>query len=237
GATMATDNNGVTIINFAPSMLAVGTSAVNTVQVLVDPNLVAGSYSAASDYAYPSGAVIPDAVASNNASTLAVAVVTPMPVQLTAFTAIAVGADARLNWRTAQEINNRHFEIERSLDGYRFSTIDTVFEATGRLVYQATYQPGQRTLPLDCLATGTYFVKAEASIGPVTRAVTSQAEYFRERASRQLDVSRSHSLASIGGQLSHRNSIESMGFGSSYLNQIVRARLAHLEVKSHHAHW
>ncbi|RZK32121.1 MAG: T9SS type A sorting domain-containing protein [Hymenobacter sp.] len=249
GATMATDNNGITTINFASSTLAAGESAVNTVQVLVAPTLATGNYNVASDYAYPSGAVIPDAVASNNASTLSVAVVTPMPlpVQLITFTAVAVGADARLNWGTAQETNNHHFEVERSLDGYSFSTINTVagkgttallstycyldagasafttnslyyrlrqvdydgkasfspvqaiyfyhadagvvlypnpttgsttldlgplptgdytvqvFEATGRLVHQATYQPGQRTLPLEGLATGTYFVKVQGN--------------------------------------------------------------------------
>lgn len=249
GATMATDNSGITTIDFAATTLAVGESAVNTVQVLVAPTLATGNYNVAAAYTYPSEAVIPDAVASNNASTLPVAVVTPtpMPVQLTTFTAVAVGADARLNWGTAQEVHNHHYEVERSLDGYSFRTIDTVagkgttallstyryldtgastlttnalyyrlrqvdydgkasfssvqairfyhpeagvvlypnpttglttldlsplpagdytvqvFEATGRLVHQATYQFGQRTLPLEGLATGTYFVKVQGN--------------------------------------------------------------------------
>ena len=41
----------------------------------------------------------------------------PLPVQLTAFTATAVGATARLSWTTASEVNNDRFEVERSLDG------------------------------------------------------------------------------------------------------------------------
>lgn len=250
GATMATDNDGIATINFASATLAVSESAVNTVQVLVAPTLATGNYNVASAYAYPSGAIIPDAVASNNASTLLVAVVTPtpMPVQLTTFTAVAVGADARLSWGTAQEVNNHYYEVERSLDGYSFRTIDTVagrgttallstyryldagastlttnalyyrlrqvdydgkasfssvqairfyyaeagvvlypnptttglttldlsllpagdytvqvFEAMGRLVHQATYQSGQLTLPLEGLATGTYFVKVQGN--------------------------------------------------------------------------
>lgn len=249
GATMATDNSGITTINFASATLAVGELAVNTVQVLVAPTLATGNYNVAAAYAYPSGAIIPDAVAGNNASTLPVAVLTPtpMPVQLTTFTAVAVGTDARLNWRTAQEVNNHYYEVERSLDGYSFRTIDTVagkgttallstyhyldagastlttntlyyrlrqvdydgkasfspvqairfyhaeagivlypnpttglttldlsllpagdytvqvFEATGRLVHQATYQFGQRTLLLEGLATGTYFVKVQGN--------------------------------------------------------------------------
>jgi hypothetical protein len=219
----------------------------NTVQLQAASAMSVGSYTMWSDYMYPTNAFIPDAVASNNASTLAVAVVGPLPVQLTRFTAVAAGTDALLNWETAQEVNNQRFELERSLDGTTFTTIGTlaghgtsalastyryldagagtraagalyyrlrqvdadskasfssvqtvrfrhaeasvalypnpttgsatldlhslpagdytvqVFETTGRLVHQATYQPGQRPLPLEGLATGSYFVKVQGS--------------------------------------------------------------------------
>ncbi|MBF9220547.1 IPT/TIG domain-containing protein [Hymenobacter ruricola] len=51
---------------------------------------------------------------------------TPLPVELTAFTAEAEGATARLIWRTASEKNSARFEIERSLDGKTFARIGEV---------------------------------------------------------------------------------------------------------------
>jgi uncharacterized repeat protein (TIGR01451 family) len=50
----------------------------------------------------------------------------PLPVELTRFEAKAVGADARLSWTTAQELNNAGFDVERSLDGRRFVRLDFV---------------------------------------------------------------------------------------------------------------
>jgi uncharacterized repeat protein (TIGR01451 family) len=246
GATAAT-SGGVTTITFGKATLPVSQSVTSTVQVLADATLAAGTYTVWSDYVYPSEAAIPDAVASNNISRLAVAVANPLPVQLTRFAAVAVGADALLNWETAQEVNNAYFEVERSLNGTAFTTIGTlagkgtttlpsayryldagagartpdalyyrlrqvdysgkasfgpvqavrfrtagvsvalypnptagtatldlrplpagdytvqVFEATGRLVHQATYQPGERQLPLGSLSAGAYFVKVQGS--------------------------------------------------------------------------
>jgi hypothetical protein len=246
GAT-TTDNGSSTTITFAQVALAASESATNTVQVQAASSMADGNYTTTSDYMYPSGGFIPDAEASNNASTLTTNVVTPMPVQLTKFTAVAVGGDALLSWETAQEVNNQRFVVERSLDGANYTSIGTVagkgttvlpsayrypdagasthatdilyyrlrqvdydgkaslspvrpvhftraeasitlypnpatgsatldlhalpagdytvqvFETTGRLVHQATYQPGQPTLPLDGLPTGTYFVKVQGN--------------------------------------------------------------------------
>lgn len=241
-----TTSGGVTTITFDHATLPVGQSVAYTVQVVTAATTPTGNYSVWSDYAYPAGAGIPDAVASNNVSTLAVAVANPLPVQLTRFTAVAVGADALLHWETAQEVTNQHFAVERSLDGAAFATIGTlagkgtttlastyryldagagtranalyyrlrqvdfdgrasfspvqtvrfgpapagialypnpttgaatldlrplpagsylvqVFEATGRLVQQATCEPGERPLALDGLAAGTYFVKVQGN--------------------------------------------------------------------------
>lgn len=44
----------------------------------------------------------------------------PLPVTLTAFTAQAEGRAARLSWRTATELHNDHFDLERSRDGVTF---------------------------------------------------------------------------------------------------------------------
>ncbi|TPG65604.1 T9SS type A sorting domain-containing protein [Hymenobacter nivis] len=51
----------------------------------------------------------------------------PLPVELAAFTATAVGnRDAALAWATASEKNNDHFDVERSLDGTAFVKIGQV---------------------------------------------------------------------------------------------------------------
>ncbi|AWM34339.1 Ig-like domain-containing protein [Hymenobacter nivis] len=51
----------------------------------------------------------------------------PLPVELTAFTASAVGnRDVALAWATASEKNNDHFDVERSLDGTTFVKIGQV---------------------------------------------------------------------------------------------------------------
>jgi len=50
----------------------------------------------------------------------------PLPVELTYFAASAVEGSTVLTWRTAQEKNNHHFAVERSVDGTTFTTVATV---------------------------------------------------------------------------------------------------------------
>lgn len=49
---------------------------------------------------------------------------TTLPVDLLFFKAKKIGGDVELKWATATEINNSHFDIERSLDGESFTRID-----------------------------------------------------------------------------------------------------------------
>ena len=168
----------------------------------------------------------------------------PLPVTLVSFEARAAGAAVVLSWRTAQERQNHHFVVERSIDGrsfaalakvagqgtttqptsythpdagaaalgvatlyYRLQAVDDegtptlspvrtvrlplatagqlalypnpaaaqatldlrslpagtysvqVFDATGRSLQQASYQPGQPVLDLRALPAGAYFVQ------------------------------------------------------------------------------
>ncbi len=46
-----------------------------------------------------------------------------LPVELLSFTGKQVNDDVVLKWTTANEVNNSHFEIERSIDGVNFETI------------------------------------------------------------------------------------------------------------------
>jgi hypothetical protein len=53
-------------------------------------------------------------------------VCTVLPIELIAFTGKNVGTTNHLHWETASEINNDHFDIERSADGIGFETIATI---------------------------------------------------------------------------------------------------------------
>ena len=51
---------------------------------------------------------------------------TPLPVELTHFSAVAQGAGARLTWGTASEKNCAYFDVERSTDGRVFAPLARV---------------------------------------------------------------------------------------------------------------
>lgn len=50
----------------------------------------------------------------------------PLPVELINFTAQQKNKSVQLNWSTASEINNKHFILERSNDGHRFSFLGKI---------------------------------------------------------------------------------------------------------------
>jgi hypothetical protein len=50
----------------------------------------------------------------------------PLPVSLVEFLATLEADKVKLSWKTASEINNDHFEVERSVDGNNYITIGTV---------------------------------------------------------------------------------------------------------------
>ena len=81
----------------------------------------------------------------------------PLPVELTDFTATAVkNLDAVLLWHTAQEKNNDHFDVERSLNGTDFVKIN---EVKGQ---------GSKTTP-------TEYALNDAGIGPKAKGLV----YYR----------------------------------------------------------
>lgn len=49
-----------------------------------------------------------------------------LPVDLLSFRAHARGHDAMLEWTTASELNNDHFDVQRSLDGVDWTTVGVV---------------------------------------------------------------------------------------------------------------
>lgn len=50
----------------------------------------------------------------------------PLPIELLYFTAKPIEKTASLDWATASESNNSHFEIERSLDGVNFEYVTSI---------------------------------------------------------------------------------------------------------------
>lgn len=61
-----------------------------------------------------------------------------LPVELISFTAEVAGEDVQVKWATALEINNSHFEVERSADGISFEKIGTV-EGAGNSTVALSY--------------------------------------------------------------------------------------------------
>ncbi|WP_139925096.1 T9SS type A sorting domain-containing protein [Hymenobacter sp. DG01] len=53
-------------------------------------------------------------------------IIRPLPVQLNLFAAVAQGRNAVLTWATAQELNNKGFEVEVSTDGRSFQRVGFV---------------------------------------------------------------------------------------------------------------
>ncbi len=54
----------------------------------------------------------------------------PLPVQLISFDAVKANDRVKMEWSTASEFQNRHFEIERSADGAQFYPIGQIPSAT-----------------------------------------------------------------------------------------------------------
>ncbi|UOQ80468.1 right-handed parallel beta-helix repeat-containing protein [Hymenobacter sp. 5414T-23] len=98
--------------------------------------------------------------------------VRPLPVQLASFTAKAAGPNAELTWRTAQELRNDHFVVERSFDGRSFSALGQV--------------QGQGTTTL---ATDYQFLDAQ-----VAAKAAGQTVYYRLR---QVDTDGTSSFSAV----------------------------------------
>ena len=52
--------------------------------------------------------------------------ISTLPVHFISFTAALINSDVSLNWKTGQEINVSRYNIQRSIDGIRYTTIATV---------------------------------------------------------------------------------------------------------------
>jgi hypothetical protein len=89
----------------------------------------------------------PDALASNNEMYIDDYRFgdTPIPVELTSFTAVGNNGVVELNWETATEINNLMFEIERRTEASEFRTIGYV-DGAGTSTEPINYSYTDRTV-------------------------------------------------------------------------------------------
>lgn len=71
--------------------------------------------------------------------------VSPLPVELTSFSAVAQNKQVTLNWSTATELNNNGFEIQRSVGNSEFVTVGFV-KGAGTTTIQQDYSFSDRNL-------------------------------------------------------------------------------------------
>ncbi|MEI8059706.1 MAG: T9SS type A sorting domain-containing protein [Ferruginibacter sp.] len=90
-----------------------------------------------------------------------------LPVKYSSFDAAAANSVVTLNWVTEQEINNDHFEVERSFDGTNFSTVAIVLDgfATGS---QKSYKVKDNAAELATKAVAYYRLKQIDNNGRIT---------------------------------------------------------------------
>ncbi|MES2780040.1 MAG: T9SS type A sorting domain-containing protein [Bacteroidota bacterium] len=94
-----------------------GSSFSTSPKVTVGPYTTFGVYTYVASYTNTCGTFYDTARVTYSA---------PVPVKLVSFTAAKSNADVNLVWNTANETNNSHFEIERSLNGTDFNAIGRV---------------------------------------------------------------------------------------------------------------
>ena len=73
---------------------------------------------------------------NSQAANFVVPVAAPLPVTLVEFRAESQGLDALLSWRTASEVQNSHFVVERSFDARQFVAVGTVPGQGGAATYR-----------------------------------------------------------------------------------------------------
>ncbi|GAB3579039.1 hypothetical protein GCM10027345_18600 [Hymenobacter daeguensis] len=86
------------------------------------------------------------ALASTNAVDNPLSGLAPLPVELTTFTATAIGRAVQVAWTTASEKNSAYFEVQRSANGLRFETLTQV-AAQGTTSVRHSYE-SRDTQPL-----------------------------------------------------------------------------------------
>jgi Secretion system C-terminal sorting domain len=102
-----------------PGIGSVNLNAVTSIQISAKPNTGTGG----------TGTLFFDAIELTNST---------LPIELLSFKATPLSKIVQLDWKTASEKNARHFDVERSLDGKKFSSIG-IIKASGTSNTLLTY--------------------------------------------------------------------------------------------------
>lgn len=104
----------------------------------------------------------------------------PLPVKLISFDASSEGGQANLTWKTSEESNSSHFDVQRSKDGKQWATIATV-KALGESKIDHTYVASDvnplsgenlyRLYMVDKDGTGAYSVIRNVKFDSVTKGL------------------------------------------------------------------
>ncbi|MBK8139680.1 MAG: hypothetical protein IPK57_00725 [Chitinophagaceae bacterium] len=70
-----------------------------------------------------------------------------MPIKLVSFTAFGDASTMNFNWKVAEEINTKEYQIEYSNNGYNFSAVGNIINARGTLGSETDYSLTVNALP------------------------------------------------------------------------------------------
>ncbi|WP_175470930.1 T9SS type A sorting domain-containing protein [Hymenobacter psychrophilus] len=111
----------------------------------------------------------------------------PLPVTLVAFGAQAAGLNARLNWKTAQELNNDRFVVERSFDARNFVAVGQV-KGQGSTQSVSTYDYTDVQVASQAPAGLVYYRLRQVDTDGTEALSEVQAVRFGLTASKLMDV-------------------------------------------------
>jgi chondroitin-sulfate-ABC endolyase/exolyase len=75
------------------------------------------------------------------ADTMAITLISTLPVKLVSFTAKEQNCETQLNWASATEHNFKHFEVQKSKDAVNFASVGIVAPLGSNSAYQFMYTP------------------------------------------------------------------------------------------------
>jgi hypothetical protein len=124
-------------------------------------------------------------------------ILTPLPVEQLAIQATPVGDHIRVDWTTSAETNSSHYDLQRSLNGTDFSTMETGIPAAGNTTLRSSYsrpdfavQPQvmyyYRVVQYDLDGANTLSPVVQAMLGQGTPALS--AHLFPNPATQQLSL-------------------------------------------------